>query len=95
MKKVTVCLGRKHEKISKILFTEERQRAEGRKYNFCPLLKGFRASKFIYEKKKKYVFRDAQRIAFRISLWEKKYYVPIESPKFIYGVSLLPSQTRP
>jgi hypothetical protein len=30
-------------------------RAEGRKYNFCPLLKGFKAPKFIYEKKKKYV----------------------------------------
>jgi hypothetical protein len=29
--------------------------AGGRKYNFCPLPKGFRASKFIYEKKKKYV----------------------------------------
>ncbi|MHC5932819.1 hypothetical protein [Nostoc sp.] len=43
---------------------------------------GFKAPKFIYEKKKKYVFRDAQR---------KKYCVPIESPKFIYGVSLLPS----
>ncbi|MBW4559510.1 MAG: hypothetical protein KME59_27095 [Trichormus sp. ATA11-4-KO1] len=37
-------------------FTEERQMAEGRKYNFCPLLKGFKAPKFIDEKKKKYVF---------------------------------------
>jgi hypothetical protein len=36
-------------------------RAEGRKYNFCPLPSWFKAPKFIYEKKKKYVFRDAQR----------------------------------
>jgi hypothetical protein len=34
-----------------------RQRVEGRKYNFFPLPKGFKAPKFIYEKKKKYVFR--------------------------------------
>jgi hypothetical protein len=27
--------------------TEERQEAEGRKYNFCPLPKGFKAPKFI------------------------------------------------
>ncbi|GAX46387.1 hypothetical protein NIES4075_74110 [Tolypothrix sp. NIES-4075] len=52
-------------------------RAEGRKYNFCPLPKGFKAPKFIYEKKKKYVFRDAQR---------KKYYIPIESPRiYLWG----------
>lgn len=63
-----------------------RRKAEGRGQKeeniiFCPLPKGFKAPKFIYEKKKKSVFRDAQR---------KEYCVPIESPLFIYGVSLLP-----
>ncbi|WP_335220207.1 hypothetical protein [Nostoc sp.] len=38
------------------------------------------APKFIYgEAKKMYVFRDAQRIAFRVSPWEKKYEVRLQS----------------
>jgi hypothetical protein len=59
--------------------TEERQRAEGRKYNFCSAPKGFRANKFM--KKEKIYIPSSRR---------KKYYVPIESLKFIYRVSLLP-----
>jgi hypothetical protein len=39
--------------------------AGGRKYNFCPLPKGFKAPKFIYEKKKNMYFetRSARNTA--------------------------------
>jgi hypothetical protein len=64
--------------------TEERQRAGGfyvLENNSSLCHSWFKAPKFIYEKQKKYVFRDAQR---------KKYYIHIKSPKFIYGDYLLP-----
>jgi|GEM_PF-5301537 len=67
-------------------FTEERQRAEGRRQKGrkifdLPDATGFKAPKFIYEKQRKYVFRDAQR---------KKYYVLVKSPDFSYGDSFCP-----
>lgn len=44
-------------------FTEERQRAGGRKYIFYPLPQGLRATKFIYAKQKICILRrTAQKI---------------------------------
>jgi len=58
--------------------------AEGsyvRNFNGLPDATGFEAPKFIYEKQRKYVFRDAPR---------KKYYVLAKSLEFIYRDSFCP-----